>query len=234
MGRKRRDIRINVVWKEEKQVLTLEGEPVLEYRVSRPEVEGGGLGGHWITRYYRRLGETWEKRWRQQAYWEACLELVRCRQRGTPFVPWKGEMGGEVTFLKDGLLSLRMVGEETRADGKISIVRWGDTWKIKEGAPCLPRELPGIGKDWKREARRSILEQGSVRQKAGDFVPDNGWESRIRGKLPLSALCVTEEGVELSYPQSVLAPAAEGTPTFLLRHCGGKKVESEIEIPGKN
>ena len=52
-----------VVWEEEKRILTLEGEPVLKYVLSWPQVEGAGLGGRWISRYYARLAQNWRRRW---------------------------------------------------------------------------------------------------------------------------------------------------------------------------
>ena len=226
MGKKRAQKQVEVVWREEQERLTLEGKPVLKYRVTLPEVERGGMGGRWITRYYRRLGEAWKKRWQRQVYWEACLDLARCRQAGLPFAAWSGELRGEVTFLDDRLLSLRMTGEEVRSGGKLSMARWGDTWKLREGAPCLPRELPGMEQNWKKEARRHVLEQGRARKAAGDFFPDEGWEERVQGKLPRSALWVTEEGVEMAYPQSVLASAAEGVPSFRIAE-GRKKMKVE-------
>lgn len=35
---------VKVVWEEEEQTLTLEGEPVLTYKLAWPQVEGAGLG----------------------------------------------------------------------------------------------------------------------------------------------------------------------------------------------
>ena len=49
------EVEVRVIWEEERRSLTLEGEPVLEYALSWPRVEGAGLGGKWISRYYVRL-----------------------------------------------------------------------------------------------------------------------------------------------------------------------------------
>ena len=50
---------IRVIWNEERRSLTLEGEPGLRYVLSWPQVEGAGLGGRWISRYYLRLAGSW-------------------------------------------------------------------------------------------------------------------------------------------------------------------------------
>ena len=54
---------ITITWQEEERTLTLGGEPVLEYTLSWPQVEGGGLGGRWVSRYYARLACHWRRRW---------------------------------------------------------------------------------------------------------------------------------------------------------------------------
>ena len=66
-----------VLWHEEKGSLTLEGEPVLEYTLSWPEVQNAGLSGRWISRYYDRLARSWKQRWQREVYLAACL---RCFQ----------------------------------------------------------------------------------------------------------------------------------------------------------
>ena len=54
---------VQVIWEREDRTLALEGEPVLEYALSWPRIEGGGLGGAWISRYYARLAGCWRRRW---------------------------------------------------------------------------------------------------------------------------------------------------------------------------
>ena len=58
---------VQVVWEEEEQTLTLEGEPVLTYKLAWPQVEGAGLGGRWISRFYTRQADSWRRRWRRGA-----------------------------------------------------------------------------------------------------------------------------------------------------------------------
>lgn len=206
-----------VVWRREEERLTLEGEPVLEYVLSWPEVEAGGLGGRWITAYYRRLARSWRERWRKEVYWRACLELAERRAAARPFKPWSGRLEGEVALLEGGLLSLRLSGEEVRGDGKTCRVRWGDVWKLKEGAPCAARELFGGRRGWKKELFRQVREQGEQRRAAGDLFLDGDWERRARRLLRPEEGCLTRSGTELYLPQGSAAPAAEGTPTFLVK-----------------
>ena len=99
-----------VQWKEEKRVLTLEKIPVLELELSVPQLTGGGRGGERISRYYQRLAGAWRSRWGRETYWNACLDLARCREVSRPFRPWAARLSGEVLFQDEGTLSIRMDG----------------------------------------------------------------------------------------------------------------------------
>lgn len=205
-----------VIWHQEASTLTLEGEPVLKYSLSWPEVTGAGPGGCWISRYYARLAKSWRLRWRREMYWRACLSLAGQRAASRPFTPWSCRLAGEVALWQDDLLSLRLEGEEIRGDGKASRVRWGDVWKVKDGAPCPPGELFAQKRGWRRYVLNQIRAQGGARQAAGDLVLDPDWKVRVKRALPTHGLCLTEAGVEAAFPQCTIAPAAEGTPIFVI------------------
>ena len=79
-----------VLWHEEKGSLTLEGEPVLEYTLSWPEVQNAGLSGRWISRYYDRLARFWKQRWQREVYLAACLSFAQKREWSRPFQCWTG------------------------------------------------------------------------------------------------------------------------------------------------
>lgn len=97
-----------LVWREAEETMTLEGENVLTFRLIWPQLEGAGLGGRWISRYYARLAEDWRRRWRREVYWKACIQLAQRRAAAQPFTPWKGELRGEEVLWRDGVLSLRL------------------------------------------------------------------------------------------------------------------------------
>ena len=211
---------IKIIWEEERRSLTLEGEPVLEYGLCWPRVEGAGLGGGWISRYYARLAGSWRGRWEREVYWQACLELAACRESARPFVPWTGELRGETVLLRDGVLSLRFFGCEVRGDGRPARVRWGDVWNLREGAPKPLGSLFGRERGWKKRLWRAVLRQGEERRRAGDCFLDPDWARKAKKARPLRDWCLTEEGVELSLPQCAAAPAAEGCPAFTVSLSG--------------
>jgi hypothetical protein len=207
---------VQVIWEREDRTLALEGEPVLEYALSWPRIEGGGLGGAWISRYYARLAGRWRRRWEREVYWKACVELAVRRRDARPFTPWRGELRGETALLQDGLLSLRLFGTETRGDGRPVQARWGDVWTLREGAPKpLSSLFPGE-RGWKKRLWQSMVRQGEERRQGGDCFLDRDWAQKARAVRPLGNWCLTEEGVEVSLPQCAAAPAAEGCPLFSL------------------
>ena len=207
---------VQVVWREERRSLTLEGEPVLEYALCWPQVEQAGLGGKWISGYYARMARRWRRRWEREVYWLACLELAARREEAKPFAPWSGELRGETVLLRDGVLSLRFFGSEVRGDGRPARVRWGDVWNLREGAPKPLRALFEQKRGWKNRLWRRLLQQGEERRQAGDCFLDGDWRQKAKKARPLRDWCLTEEGVEVSLPQCAAAPAAEGCPAFLL------------------
>ena len=164
-----------LVWREAEETMTLEGENVLTFRLIWPQLEGAGLGGRWISRYYARLAEDWRRRWRREVYWKACIQLAQRRAAAQPFTPWKGELRGEEVLWRDGVLSLRLTGWESRGDGKVNRVQWGDVWKVREGAPCPPEEWLGKRRGRKKRLADQIIAQGEQRQSAGAWVPDGDW-----------------------------------------------------------
>lgn len=207
---------LRVLWNEEKRVLTLEGETVLEYTLLWPQVEGAGLGGRGISRYYARLARNWRRRWEREVYWRACLELAARRESARPFSPWSGALMGETVLQENGVLSLRFQGCEIRGDGRPARVRWGDVWNLWEGAPKPLHSLFSGERGWKKRLWQTVIHQGEERRQSGDCFLDNGWVGKARGARPFRDWCLTAEGVELSLPQCSAAPAAEGCPVFTI------------------
>ncbi len=207
---------VQVFWERVERALTLEGEPVLEYALSWPRIEGAGLGGRWISRYYRRLAERWQRRWEREVYWAACLELAARREEARPFTPWTGELLGETALLRDGVLSLRFSGSEVRGDGRPARVRWGDVWTVREGTPRSLRSLFAGEKGWKGRLWQGLVSQGEERRQAGDCFLDGDWVQKAKKARPLRGWCLTEEGVEVALPQCAASPAAEGCPVFMI------------------
>lgn len=207
---------VQIVWQEERRCLTLEGETVLEYALCWPKVEGGGLGGRWISRYYAHLARSWRQRWEREVYWCACLELAARRESARPFVPWRGELGGETVLLRDGVLSLRFHGSEIRGDSRPARVRWGDVWTLGEGAPKPLHSLFRTQRGWRSRLWEAVFRQGEARRQSGDCFLDVNWRKKAKAARPFRGWCLTEAGVEISLPQCAAAPAAEGCPVFTL------------------
>ena len=205
-----------VLWQEERQTLSLQGEPVLEYALVRPQIRDGGRGGRRLDRYYQHLAEVWRRRWSRALYWHACLDLARCREQSHPVHPWQAHLEGRVLFQDQDSLSIRLDAEEVHGDGRPLRVRMGDVWSLPEGVPlpagaCFPGD-----RRWWLHLTRKLREQGEVRRAAGDCFLDPDFGPRLRQFLSPHRYCRTPEGLEFYVPQCALAPAAEGVVAFSL------------------
>ena len=201
-----------VIWKEEKKGLTLDGEAVLEYHLRWPQVEGGGRGAKRLSRGYSEMAGRWRERWQREVYCQACLQLADCRAQARPFTPWQCVLEGEVTIGEENCLGLKLRAWEERGDGRKCQVCWGDVWKVKEGAPVLLREVLPRKRGWKKALCRQLTQQGEQLQRAGGCFLDPDWPEKITGLLPTGDYCLYEDRVEFPFPQCTLAPAVEGTP----------------------
>ena len=95
-------------------------------------------------------------------------------------------------------------------------MRWGDVWKVRQGAPCPLGELMAGRRGWRKRLWAALSRQGEERRQAGDCFLDRDWLKKARDARPLKDYCLTGEGVELALPQCAAAPAAEGCPVFTL------------------
>ena len=205
-----------LIWEEEHRILTLEGQPVLEYDLRWPRLNNAKGDSRRINRYYSRLARQWQLRWQREVYWQACLDLAQKLAESRPFIPWAGSLTGEMTLWESGLLSLSLTGEERRGSKKICRVRWGDTWQVKEGAPCPPSHFFQKKAKWKNELLSQLIEEGQAMVKSGEHFFDSDWEARLPRWLNQAQVWLTENRMEWAFPPCAISPSAEGVPLFSL------------------
>lgn len=211
-----------LIWKKREKVLAKEGESVLTYRLETPILRGNGKGSRQINRFYERTEQVWEQRWTGRCRVLAEEEQNRCQQEGRPFVPWHGELTGEVTWMDGERLCVRMEAREQRESRRSSQVCWGDIWNLKDGSPCSAEQVLNRKK---KEILEEIIRQGRERLRTGICFLDSDWEQKVRKLLGTLSPCLTEEGVEYDFPQATIAPAAEGIVRFTVGNGQNDKVE---------
>ncbi len=214
--RKQDERGLEVQWAEKREVLTLEDQPVLEYELVTPVFAGKGIGIQRLRRFYGKTAQCWEERWRKKLYILACADWAEKSEQGKHFIPWCCQLKGEETWQDDKLLCIRMEAEEVRGDGRKCIHRWGDLWVPKSGTPYPMRELFGEERNWKKAVLTEIIRQGEQRRACGDCFLDQNWTERAAKLLPAISPWRTEDGVVYCFPQAAVAPAVEGTPTFVV------------------
>ena len=205
-----------ITWTTRTETLCMEGDPVLDYKLTWPQFPRDTPVLHKLDRLYTRMAAHWEAYWTKTAFPEACQALTRQRAVSRPFRPWSGGLQGEVTLHREDLLSLRFEGWEQHGDNRTYRVTWGDTWNLFDGSPCSPRTLLGREKGGFRALYSQLLTQGRERQTHGTqfFLPH--WEQRMKKYFPRYDVWLTPEGICLPFPQNSISPAAEGTPFFTI------------------
>lgn len=202
-------------WREEEQTLTLVGEPVLEMSLSWPEWTGQGALARHAGRYYARLARRWREHWAREGYIRACLALAERREQSRPFAPWSVSLSGRVTLDGGEYLSLALAARERREDGRTLEYRWGDVWRRSDGAAAGLGELLGGERRWRRHLRQALEQAAQDARRAG-LCLDPELERPLRRWFSPRRAALTEEGLEVYYPQCTLAPAAEGAPVLRL------------------
>ncbi len=206
----------DITWIDKKQTLSAEDEAVLSYELYLPQLVGKKPALSRINQCYQKTARVWEQRWKERVFPAADQERQGRRAASRRFEAWHTWVKGEITELKEGILSVRMEAGETRGNGKPCLMRWGELWNLSTGVPCPVGDLfPGQRK-WKQQTLAKILEQGRARRAAGDCFLDRDWEEKAGKLLLWQEPCLTERGLEFYLPQCSLTPAAEGTPVFVV------------------
>ncbi len=215
MKKQERSEPFQVTWQEEVRTLTLGGEPVLEVRLSWPQVAGNGPLARGANRYYERLAGAWRRQWGRDLYWRACAALVQCREQSRPFTPWAAALSGAVSLETEELLSLTLTARETRGDRRTLEHRWGDIWRKADGAPVPLWELYPRRRSRRRALYRA-LEKAAGEAKRGGVFLDKELKKPLRRWFSPDRSALTAQGLEVYYPQCTVAPAVEGAVTLRL------------------
>lgn len=202
-----------VVWKQEKRLLKLRGEPVLRLELSWPEIQRGGSGGRRVSQYYRKVVQTWKKRWEKNLYCRACLDLAACQDTGRTFHSWSARLEGEVTFQDGETLSIVQDAWEDWGDGRPLQVRTADLWTVPDGWPLSKGRCWPEGRA-RRKLFQELAEQGEQRRKNGDCFLDPDFAKKLPRALSWRRCARREEGLEYYAPQGTLAVPVEGVVAF--------------------
>lgn len=197
------------IWKEETQALTLGGELVLTVRLRWPEPEMPGAGPRRLGRYHAQVAQQWRLRWTRTLYLLASLDLAQRRESSRPFQPWSAQLDGDWALLPGGLWSVRSEAREVRGDGRATVVRQCDLWRLYDGAPVPPSALLS-GRARRRQLLARAAEVAQAKQAEGTLFLREGWQAQLRTICSPRRLEVTADGLTLHCPQCTIAPGAEG------------------------
>ena len=208
------DPQLTVEIKKQEWELTLEGEPVLCCLMTRPECGGTWRGLEAINRYYARVAQVWQERWKREVYVRACLDLADRRAQGKPFHPWQASLTTQITYQSDGLLSLFQDGTEQAGHDRPVTARRGDTWSLETGAPLSLGWFLGKTRRWKGRVRKQMEEQAAQRLASGESLLDTDCRDKMRALFDVRRFYRTEQGIRMFFPMYALGPSVEGIPVF--------------------
>lgn len=203
-----------VVWKREERELRLGRVPVLRLELSWPEIQRGEGGGRRVSRYYRRVAQSWRQRWTRTLYGRACLDFARAQEEGRAFRPWSARLEGQVTFQDGETLSLVQDAWEDWGDGRPLQVRTADLWTVPDGRPLAKGRCWPEGRGARNKLLTDLTEQGEARRQSGDCFLDPDFAQRLPRALSWRRCARTQEGLEYYVPQGVLAVPVEGVVSF--------------------
>lgn len=206
------------IWKEEAHALTLGGETVLTVRLRWPEPVMPGLGPRRLVRYYAQVARLWRRRWTRTLYLLAGLDLAEKREASRPFQPWTAQLDGSWELLPGGLWSVCLDAREVRGDGRATVARQCDLWRLYEGAPVPPAALLSG-----RASRRQLLAQAAAaaqaRHQDSALFLRQDWQEQLKTVCRPRRLELTPDGLTLHCPQCTISPGAEGVVALPLGWC---------------
>lgn len=221
MKKKRPEPELSVEVKRQEWEFALEGEPVLHCILTRPECMGAGRGQAAVNRCYQHVEEVWRRRWERELYCRACLDLADRRVQGRPFRVWQAELVTEITLQQDGLLSLWQEGRECWGYERPLLLRRGDTWDFKEGAPRTLASFCTGHKRWKGQILNGVREQMRDLLAGGESLLDEACVQTLRRHFDRENYYLTPEGATIFFPMYTIASGGEGVPSF------------SVSLPGK-
>ena len=200
---------------EREQVWEAEGVPVLRGRAVLPGTEGTGAAARRFRRYYESQLRAALRRWETVLLPRAAGAAREALALSRPLPLWQGELTFQVRLRQDRLLSLTTTLREDLGD-RPRLCRWGDTWDLAHGyllplSDCFPAGAP-----WKRQLLQALTADAEARQRAGAAQYREGWQKTLRRRFNPRSYVLTEEGLELFYPQYALTDRGDGCASFLL------------------
>lgn len=194
--------------------LTLQGEIVLSCRLTYPKLNGRGRGVRAINRYYQRVAEEWRRRWNRELYLRACLDLVDRMADGGRFQPWQAQVETCVTLDRGDLLSLWQEGREQAGHQPAFVVRRGDSWSLRTGAPVTLSSLFSGKRGWRKQVLSQITQQTEQRLKQGESLLFQTCTLSAKTQFDPARFWLEEDGLRIFYPPEVLGSRVEGTVVF--------------------
>lgn len=218
---------------------TVEGVPVLSALAQVPEPDpAADRTARRIRRFYRLQCRAFLRYCERCLLPQAAAEYRAALAASRPLPLFRAELGYQITWQENSLLSLYTQTRETTGPGPALLTRRGDTWDLAAGYPVPLKDFFPAGTAWKKRLLAHAAEEVQRRERAGAGRWREDWRQELRRRFNPQNFYLTSEGLAYFYPMYAIAPASEGIPVFLLPYDAGGKTsfrskELGIESDGR-
>ena len=194
-----------------------EGIPILRAQAFLPHLSSPLRHCRSIQRFNRFYYEY------LRAFWRFCAKdiLPRAKEdfgaaaaQSRPLPLTKATLRSVVAYEKNGLVSLYTDLTVTAPQSRFH-TRSADTWDLGSGYPVALSDLYPTGYPIKKELVRFARQMAAERIKAGEVFCEN-YRRALRRHFSSRRFYLTPQGLVFFYPRGLVAPAEQGTVTFLV------------------
>ena len=208
--------------KEEEQLLTHEGIPILSLKMTYPEFfKKDSRAARRLNRFYQKITQEYIKTAKKHFMPIGICKYDECLENSREFIPFALSISYTVTENSPCCLSLYREITEKCGKGRPEVFRFGDVWDIRTGWPLSLRDFCG-GKKYSRRQKEllaGILCTAEEQMKKSERQYYENYKKRIKKYFNPENFYRKDGQCILFYQENTIAPAFEGTIEFAFENC---------------
>ncbi|MGF7141847.1 hypothetical protein HNQ56_000257 [Anaerotaenia torta] len=165
---------------------------------------------------YQTKASMYERNNIMKLYQSAMTDYEYSVANNYPVHPYEAYVDFDVTYNREGVISLYFDQYEYTGGAHGNTVRYSDTWSLPR---CRRMELGDFfpyREDYREFVIQSILGQIKEEIAGGNNIYFDDYEKLVRENFKVNHFYLTEEGVAIYFQQYEIAPYSSGMPTFVI------------------
>lgn len=196
--------------KEIKGVFPEEGEILVKYNISYPEIESKNSFGKVFCGFYSMMAKRFESFAKTRLYREA----LRYRQLENEFRPFGAVLRYVCAFSDENVISIVTDAYVYCGGDKTESKRLSQNWDMKTGRLLLFEDF--FTSEDKEHILTGIKSEGRMREKAGLSCFFKDYEKKLKSGFSKNDFYLTPKGYGFFYPAGFLSDSKETEVFFLL------------------